>query len=377
MHKKLNKSTWWRTMIAMAVAVGSAWVSGGAQVQAEGCPDLRIVFARGSGGVHLEDPNYIEFRDQIDGKLTGTGINYEFIDLDYPAVGVGVDSLGVTLGAFFGGGEAYEFGKSVNTGVNNLISMVSSGCHETKYVLGGYSQGALVVSKSLKKIEPNRVIYAATFGDPKLYLPEGAGIMPLACMGIGLSNYRMYVPDCYAHKGLLGAYMPYEPNGFADKLGAWCNGRDIMCSSRLSISDHVAYISDNRYEDASRVIASKVTTAFGVENEYPAPHDTAILIDSTGSMRWMIDRFKSEAVRLANETFGAGGRVALYDYRDLDDPYEPVARCNFETCSAENFQDYLNSIEVGGGVLPAAKTCPRWRRRQQRIPALCVSQSHE
>ena len=350
MHKKSKKFIKWRYAFMAAAVMVPALVINESPAQAEGCPELQIIFARGSGGTRWEDQNYLEFRDRIDEKLNDTGIDYKFIDLDYPAVGVGLDDLGTTLGAYFGGGEAYKFGESVNAGVKELTRIIQNkSCPETKYVLGGYSQGAMVVSKTLRRVDANKIIYAATFGDPKLYLPEGAGIMPAACIGANLSNYRMYVPDCYAYKGLLGAYIPYETDDYVEKLGTWCNKRDIFCSSHLSISDHVSYVSENLYDDASRVIASKVTTEFGVKNEYTSPHDTAILIDSTGSMSWMIDRFKSEAVRLANETFEAGGRVALYDYRDLIDPYEPVARCNFETCTAENFQEYLDAIVVDGG----------------------------
>ena len=85
----------------------------------------------------------------------------------------------------------------------------SASCPGTKYVVGGYSQGAMVVSKALGSLNADRIIYAATFGDPKIYLPEGKGILPAACRGENLSDYRMYVPDCQAYKGLLGAYVPY------------------------------------------------------------------------------------------------------------------------------------------------------------------------
>lgn len=334
---------------AIFVMSGMVWLPNKNAVNAENCPDLKIIFARGSGGVRWKDDNYLEFKARIDKKLEPTDLNYEFLDLDYPAVGVGLDNLKVALGAFLGAGEAYEFGDSVNVGVEELTNIINNGCTNTKYVIGGYSQGAMVVSKSLPKLDAEKVIYAATFGDPKIYLPEGAGLIPAACRGDNLSDYRMYVPDCQAYKGLLGAYVPYEPEVFAGKVGTWCNGHDIFCSSYLSISDHTSYISDQLYEDASRAIVSKITQAFGIKNEYTSPHDTAILIDSTGSMAWMINQFREEAVRLANETFEAGGRVALYDYRDLRDPYEPVARCNFETCTTENFETYLNEIMIDGG----------------------------
>ena len=337
-----------RYLAAALALVGS--VLPRSAVQAESCPDVRIVFARGSGGERWADQNYLEYKNTIESKLVTTDLNYEFVDLDYPAVGVGADNLSVTVGALFGAGDAYEFGDSVNAGVKNLAKMVNSAsCPSTKYVLGGYSQGAMVASKALGSLNADRILYAATFGDPKIYLPEGKGLMPAACRGENLSDYRMYVPDCQAYKGLLGSYIPYEPEALVGKVGTWCNKRDIFCSSRLSISDHVGYVADNLYEDASRVIFDKVATHFGVENKISSPHDTAFLIDSTGSMASMIEKYKAEALRLATETLNSGGRVALYDYRDLSDPYMPVEHCNFGTCTLEVFENELATIRADGG----------------------------
>ena len=317
-------------------------------VQSIACPDLRIVFARGSGGEHNTDANYLNFKETIETKLQTTSLHYEFIDLDYPAIGI--DDVTIATGAYFGAGEAYEFGESVKAGSSAILTMMSStSCPNTRYVLGGYSQGAMVVSRSLPGISADKLIYAATFGDPKIYLPEGEGLIPAACKGENLSDYRMYVPDCQAYMGLLGAYVPYEPDALVGKVGTWCNKRDIFCSSRTSISDHVSYIAENLYEDASRVIFYKITDAFGLENHISSPHDTAILIDSTGSMSGMIDQYKNEALRLAKETLDSGGRVALYDYRDLADPYQPVKHCDFDTCTLESFQEGLNSIRAKNG----------------------------
>lgn len=315
------------------------------QVEAESCPDLRVVFVRGSGAERWNEQNYLEFKKQTEGKLPD--ISYEFLDLDYPAIGI--DSLEVAAGAFFGAGEAYDFGDSVDKGVQELKRVVNSGCSKTKYVLGGYSQGAMVISKALPELNAEKIIYAATFGDPKIYLPEGLGLIPPACSNRNLSDYRAYVPDCRAYRGLLGSHEPYQPKDFVGKLGTWCNKYDIFCSSHFSVSSHTSYVADDLYEDASRVVASKVAAAFNVQNKYSSPHDTAILIDSTGSMTWMIEQFRTEAMRLANETFDKGGRVALYDYRDLGDPYKPTARCTFETCTAENFAELLDSITLDGG----------------------------
>lgn len=364
------RSTWfvWLILAMMASTLclpmmKSAW--------AESCPDVRIIFARGSGGERWVDKNYQTFKSAIEEKLPEE-ISYDFVDLDYPAVGIGLENILVAIGAAISAGDAYEFGASVDAGVSELINVVNYGsCVDTQYVLGGYSQGAMVVSKALSSLNADKIIYAATFGDPKIYLPEGAGILPAACSGKNLSNYRMYVPDCRAYKGLLGSYRPYQPEAYIDKLGTWCNKYDIFCSSHFSISSHTSYVTDDLYEDASRVIVGKIASAFGVKNAYTSLHDTAILIDSTGSMVGMIEKYKTEALRLATETLTSGGRVALYDYRDLKDGYRPVARCDFETCNLDNFEQKLDEITLDGGgdgdesLLSASFTVMKelkWRR---------------
>ena len=319
--------------------------------QAEACPALRFVFARGSGEAAETDQNYREFKQTIIDKMKTTTLSYDFVDLDYPAIGIG--DIGVLLGAAFSAGEGGEFGESIKSGVNKLVNMVNKTCPGTKFVLGGYSQGAMVISKALPSLNVDKIIYAATFGDPKIYLPEGAGFLPPACRGDNLSDYRAYVPDCRAYKGLLGGYVPYEPSDFVGKLGTWCNKADIFCSHRFNITDHISYVTDRIYEDASRMIYYKVAQAFEITNKIATPHDTAILIDSTGSMAGMIEKYKAEALRLARETLEAGGRVALYDYRDLNDPYEPVEHCDFNTCTIEVFEEKLAGINAsGGGDIP-------------------------
>ena len=316
-------------------------------VQAEACPAVRFVFARGSGEAAETDQNFREFKQTILNKMKTTSLSYDFVDLDYPAIGIG--DIGVLLGAAFSAGEGGDFGESVQSGVNKLINTVNSTCPGTKFVLGGYSQGAMVLSKALPSLNADKIIYAATFGDPKIYLPEGAGFLPPACRGEGLSDYRAYVPDCRAYKGLLGGYEPYEPSQFIGKLGTWCNKADIFCSHRFNITNHISYVADGIYEDASRMIYYKVAQAFGITNTIATPHDTAILIDSTGSMADMIEKYKTEALRLARETLDSGGRVALYDYRDLGDPYEPVEHCDFNTCTLEIFERELAGIHASGG----------------------------
>ena len=317
-------------------------------VEAVSCPDVKIIFARGSGEERWTDQNYLTFKSELESKLESTTLNYEFEDLNYPAISVGNPLTLLTT--FVSGGEAYEFGNSVNIGVEKLASEITnSSCPNTKYVIGGYSQGAMVVSKAIQYLDSGNIVYAATFGDPKLYLPEGAGAVPAACKGQNLSEYRVYVPDCRAYSGMLGGYNPYQPESWTGKLGTWCNKADFFCSSYLNMKDHTSYVADEIYADAAKHIFNKIVSAFGIENNYISLHDTAFLIDSTGSMGSLIDNYKAEAMRLAKKTLENGGRVALYDYRDVKDGYEPHERCNFETCTIESFKAGLKEIEVGGG----------------------------
>lgn len=158
---------------AVVITIASALPANNTNVRAVSCPDLKVIFARGSGAETETNDNYIEFRDKLTEKLVALNLNYEFEDLAYPAIGIGIDNFNVLVGAAVSAGNAYEFGDSVERGVEMLTHEVNNTCIATKFVLAGYSQGAMVISKSLPKLNAEKVIYAATFGDPKIYLPEG------------------------------------------------------------------------------------------------------------------------------------------------------------------------------------------------------------
>lgn len=334
------------------------------------CNDIIFIFARGSGE-KLNGINYTEFKNRIEENISDSSLKYDFYELgsseqngyQYPAIAIGFDTFDhtvTTIGAKVSAGNAYTFGDSVKTGEEELrayIGSINSTCKNTKFVLGGYSQGGLVLSNAIKNIDADKIIYTATLGDPKLYLPEGYGDNPDACHGKNLSPYRAYVPDCKTYQGLLGQNNPYQPTGYENKLGAWCNYLDIMCSKNFfilnPIKGHVSYISDGLYDKLAKVINNKLAENFPDKLEKVevnlSTHDVAILIDSTGSMSGLIEKYKAEALRLAKEAIEMDGRIALYEYRDLSDPFEPVQHCSFETCTLETFEEELNSIKTSGG----------------------------
>ncbi len=346
------------------------------------CDHIEFIFARGSGeAVATEEdptggPSYQQWKYWIEDVMYDSQLQTTFYDLggksygghQYPAVPVTETFGGVInlLGAALTAGEGFAFGDSVDEGVAELkahIDEVGKKCPSTRFVLGGFSQGAMVISKSLSQLNPDKIIYAATFGDPKIYLPEGnshKGLLskiPDACKGLNFSNYRIYVPDCYAYEGALGSYRPYQPDGYWDKLGTWCNGKDIMCSSGWSISDHVDYVNQEYYRHAAKIIRDHINDIYylpvGVTTPpTPTPpsssHDVALLFDATGSMKDLIDVYKTQAKELISKIISAGGRAALFTYREIVGHSWPNMRCDFD-CSEEEIGKSIDRIYAHGG----------------------------
>ncbi len=331
--------------LVCAGAIRTRVVSAGA----EDCPDVKIIFARGSGAERWSNDNYETFRDELMAKIGDTA-RYEFEDLDYPAVGIGVDNLDVLVGAAIGSGDAYEFGESVDSGVEMLKSEVNGICPETKFVVAGYSQGAMVVSKALPELDPEKIIYAATFGDPKIYLPEGKGPVPDACLGRNFSEYREYVPDCMVYKGLLGGYVPYQPEEFSGKVGTWCNTTDIFCSTYLSVTSHVSYVSDGLYAAASEKIAEKILTEVSPARKDLRGNDTMILFNINWADKKFFEKYTQAAREYGAGLLSGGARVALYAaHTEYGGGAAGIKICGFEDCTEEKITRYFNDeIQIFG-----------------------------
>lgn len=338
--------------------------------ETEQCPDVKIIFARGSGNDVENDKNTLAFFNAVRSKLyadyptlADVDVKYQFEALHYNAIPDEAESILGALRLKVTNGAAYNFAEiadpmTPNQGFDKLAESLTAGtCAKTRYVLAGFGQGAYLINRSLSQIDPydHKIIYVALFSDPTIYLPEGEGIYPAVCRGEKLSDYRAYVPDCHAHKGFLGSLEPYVPANLEGKLGTWCNGYDYYCSSKFGYQDHFTYAENGLYDDAAKVIYAKIMEALGRTPAQHSAHDTAILIDSTHSMQPLINGYKSEALRLAKQTLSNGGRIALYDYRDLINDYQPVEHCNFDTCNLALFESELNKIisdRKGNGDLP-------------------------
>ena len=373
MSPRIHFSKIW---VAVIVMVASCLINlGHDSVKAAACKDVEFIFARGSGE-RLGDKNYLAFRAGLETQLSKTSLSYDFYELgtynyngaSYPAVAVGMDNLSTILtsvSATLSAVGVGAFNRSVETGVTELIRRVedvSSSCANTKFVLAGYSQGAMVVSRGIRRLDSEKVAYLANFGDPNLYLPEGYGTMPPACRGEGLSAYRIYAPNCRAHAGILGPNSPYVPEGYAKKVGLWCTKKDIVCSNYFDfenpVKDHTSYVEYGIYTAAAKTIVKRALVYYPDKQIKPMTtarkRDTVFLFDTTGSMSAAFRKYASEALKMAQEVLSGDGRVALFEYRDLEDPFETRKVVDFGASYAE-FETALENMRQdlsGGGDEP-------------------------
>ncbi len=346
---------------------------------------MKFIFARGSGQT-LEDEDYLVYKATVKAELLRQKSNlkvgyYELGSASqngakYPAVSLDFFTI---LGAKVSAGSAFSFGDSVEQGIlelRNYTESTSAICPHTKYVVAGYSQGAMVITNGLSSLNSDKFIYAATFGDPKLYLPEGKGILPDACLGKNLSPYRVFAPNCRTFTGSLEAKNPYVENNWQGKVGLWCKNNDLVCGAGLkfgtpreynnlleriiqsALAAHTRYALDGIYLNAAKTIVEKVREAypksFSESSQIASGNrDTVILIDDTFSMAPYFEKYKDEARRLAKETIDAGGRIALYSYGDLND-HEAIRLVNFGA-TLDEFDaalETISPIDGNGGDIP-------------------------
>lgn len=172
--------------LTCVLASASALLGTAATAQSAPCPDVELIFARGTSepagigrvGQALSD----QLRSDLGGRSLGVyGVNY-------PAT---YDFLAAADGAI---------------DATNRIASMSEQCPGTRFVLGGYSQGAAVVDM-LMGIPPlgnkvgdvgsapplpgnlaDRVAAVAAFGNPstKFGVPVSAAVVPFAGKGIDL-----------------------------------------------------------------------------------------------------------------------------------------------------------------------------------------------
>ncbi|MGY1829035.1 cutinase family protein [Geodermatophilus sp. SYSU D01180] len=379
----------------------------------EPCTDVEAVWARGSGEdlgdgrlVSFaedaadgtiedadDDPAFDVFTDILSSRLDAApeGFTYRTLEIgrgsgyggyDYPAENVSNVFNGNAFGAWveehslpamFDAAPVFDYRDSVRQGRLELSSYLvdrADNCPRTRFVLAGFSQGAQVVGEvytleDLPNTVRERLIFTALFGDPKLFLPEGLGDFPPACLGIGLSQYRRTIGNCAINNGSLGGRFPYVPAQWDDAVGLWCNDWDFVCGGSMrpwSTSTHAYACCGNAMDEAAREIVARLTGAYtgagtGTQRHTFAPagtapgQDMAFVIDTTTSMADNLVATQANATHLAQTVIDDGGRVALVEYRDKESDF--VARAltplTSDPAAFRRALDALTTTEGAGG----------------------------
>jgi cutinase len=181
---------------------------------ADPCPDVEIVFARGTTeppGVGGVGQAFVDsLRSQMGGRSVGV------YAVDYPAT--------------------RDFARSTTAGANDAsarIQSIAANCPRTRMVLGGYSQGAGVIDLSTTALRPevaDHVAAAALFGGPKSAFADSLSPGPLPTIG-----------PLYAGKTI-----------------DLCVPNDPICSDGSDMRAHVAYVETGMVHQAAAFAASRV-----------------------------------------------------------------------------------------------------------------------
>lgn len=181
---------------------------------ADPCPDVEIVFARGTTeppGVGGVGQAFVDaLRSQLGARSVGV------YAVDYPA--------------------SRDFVSSTTAGANDAsthIQSMAATCPNTRMVLGGYSQGAGVIDVSTTAMPPevaDHVAAAALFGGPRSAFADTLSPGPLPTIG----------------------------PAYAAKTIDLCVPNDPICSDGRDMRAHVAYIETGMVNQAATFAADHV-----------------------------------------------------------------------------------------------------------------------
>jgi cutinase len=185
------------------------------------CPDIEVVFARGTGerpGVGYVGQAFVDsLRPNVGGRSVGV------YAVNYPA--------------------AYDFSNSASAGAGDAsahVQYMAANCPNTRMVLGGMSQGAGVIdlitigSITVPGFTPapmapevaDHVAAVAVFGNPSRNLP---GLGPLTTISplYGAKTIDLCAPDdlfCSEGKSII-AHLSYVQNGMVSQAAAFAASR--------------------------------------------------------------------------------------------------------------------------------------------------------
>jgi cutinase len=180
------------------------------------CPDVEVVFARGTTeppGVGGVGQAFVDsLRSQVGGRSVGV------YAVDYPATNA--------------------FASSSAAGANDAsahVQNMAASCPNTRMVLGGYSQGAVVIDLVTTAMPPevaNHVAAVAVFGNPK--------------------------PSSRLSRALSVGPIPVISPLYVPKTIDLCVAGDPICSDSGTMAQHVLYVQTGMTNQAATFAASRL-----------------------------------------------------------------------------------------------------------------------
>lgn len=187
-------------------------IAGLAPVWAAGCPDVEVVFARGTGELPGVGPTGQAFVDALRERIGARSMGVYAVN--YPA------------------SDQWDTGiDGVKDAGAHVVSMAGS-CPRTKMVLGGYSQGAAVMGFVTSAAVPDGVDPATV---PKPLAPSIADHVAAVVL-FGMPNVRAM--------NFLGEPPVVIGPTYAAKTLKVCVPEDPVCSDGLNFAAHRTYADD-------------------------------------------------------------------------------------------------------------------------------------
>ncbi len=225
-----------------------------------------------------------------------------------------------------------------------------SNCPTTRWVLVGYSQGAMAARWTFEALR-SRVASLYLLGDP-FQKPNAPGTT-----GKGANGQGVYRFNWQGIRAELDRYYTIKPS----TAMSFCHDNDVICDlGPYGIGEHTNYFTTPaEKKQQGRLLAGIVKAAVkgsGSSTSFAKQVEVMFAVDTTGSMDPYIEGAVEAAASIGQKVLGTGpgGRVGLVEYRDHGDDF--VARTVVPlTRDVGRFQRGLTGLYAdGGGDTPEA-----------------------
>ncbi|MBO0884637.1 MAG: cutinase family protein [Mycobacterium sp.] len=212
-------------IIGWALSTPALSESAISSASAEGCPDVEMIFARGTGEPPGVGPTGQAFADSLRPRIAGR--SFGVYPVNYPA------------------NEQWETGVDGVRDAGAHIVSTANGCPNTKMVLGGYSQGAAVMGFVTSDAVPDGIDPATV---PKPLEPQVADHVAAVVL-FGMPNIRAM--------NFLGEPPVVIGPTYQDKTIKVCVPEDPVCSDGLNFAAHDTYADDGAMIDRGAAFAAR------------------------------------------------------------------------------------------------------------------------